>query len=115
MLTATDARNATVHGMLRKPSTKRSDVVKPTSKKPPTISQSHGMTILSLDEQRPLFTLVPNGDPANHRQHDRAAALPSVHGGAADHIPVRLPCIPPMGAGCDGGVRRCVHAVPDLL
>jgi hypothetical protein len=35
----------------RKPSTNRSEVVNPTSNSPPTISHSHGMTFLSLDER----------------------------------------------------------------
>src|SRR5690349_1182795 len=43
MLTATEARKARVHGRFRNPSTNRSDVVKPTSNRPPTISQTQGM------------------------------------------------------------------------
>src|SRR5690348_15414077 len=57
MLTATEARKARVQGRLRKPSTKRSEVVKPTSNNPPTISHSHGMTILSLDQRESRDTL----------------------------------------------------------
>jgi hypothetical protein len=49
MLIATETRNASVHGMFLNPSTKRSEVVNPTSNKPPTISQSQAMNILSLD------------------------------------------------------------------
>src|SRR5580765_7665982 len=51
MLTATEARKASVHGIFRNSSTKRSEVVKPTSKNPPTISQNQGMNFLSLDER----------------------------------------------------------------
>ena len=55
MLTATDARKASVHGRFRKPSTKRSDVVNPTSKKPPMISQTQGMNnVVSAGEALPL-------------------------------------------------------------
>src|SRR5579864_724469 len=57
MLTATEARKMSVHNRLRKPSTNRSEVVKPTSNKPPTISHSQGMTILSLDALRPVVRL----------------------------------------------------------
>jgi hypothetical protein len=46
MLIATDARKAQVHGKLRKPSTKRSDVVNPTSKQPPAMSHIQAMTLL---------------------------------------------------------------------
>ena len=76
MLTATEARKASVHGRLRKPSTNRSEVVKPTSNRPPTISQTQGMNFLSLDARRAFVTLAPHGDKADHRQQDRAAALP---------------------------------------
>jgi hypothetical protein len=47
--------------MLRNPSTKRSDVVNPTSNRPPTISQTHGMTILSLDDAEMRGTVRFNG------------------------------------------------------
>jgi hypothetical protein len=43
MLTATEARKARVQGTLLKPSTKRSEVVNPTSKAPPTISHNQGI------------------------------------------------------------------------
>jgi hypothetical protein len=49
MLTATEARKPSVHGRFLNPSTKRNEVVNPTSKTPPMISQTQGMTILSLD------------------------------------------------------------------
>jgi hypothetical protein len=52
MLIATETRKASVHGTLRKPSTKRSDVVNPTSNSPPTINHNQGMNILSLDARR---------------------------------------------------------------
>src|SRR6185369_5716569 len=87
MLIPTEARKAKVHGKLRKPSTKRREVVKPTSNSPPTISQSQGMNILSLDEWRSLVTLAGHDEAAHHGQHDRAAALHPVHG-----RPVRCDC-----------------------
>src|SRR5437763_3703118 len=90
MLTATEARKASVHGRFLKPSTKRSEVVKPTSKTPPTISQSQGMTLLSLDERRALVTLACHGEAANHRQHDRAAALPRVYGRDDPDLPAGI-------------------------
>src|SRR5260221_11627779 len=43
MLIATETRKTRVQGTLRKPSTKRSEVVNPTSNNPPTISHSHGI------------------------------------------------------------------------
>ena len=43
MLIATETRKAIVHGTFRKPSTKRSDVVKPTSNSPPRISQNQAI------------------------------------------------------------------------
>jgi hypothetical protein len=52
MLTATEARKASVQGTFLNPSTKRSEVVKPTSNKPPTMSQTQGMTFLSLDARK---------------------------------------------------------------
>src|SRR6476469_10285809 len=58
MLTATDARKASVHGILRKPSTNRSEVVNPTSNRPPTISQTQCMNILSLDEIAAVVTFA---------------------------------------------------------
>ena len=61
MLIATETRKASVHGTFRKPSTKRSDVVNPTSNRPPTISQNQGMKNPSLDERRPFVTLPPHG------------------------------------------------------
>src|SRR5437588_12231016 len=84
MLTATEARNASVQGTFRNPSTKRSDVVKPTSNNPPTISHSQGIGILhlSLDEHWRVVTLSLHDEAADHRQQDRAAALPRVHGAA---------------------------------
>jgi hypothetical protein len=61
MLIATETRNASVQGRLRNPSTKRSEVVKPTSKYPPTISQNEAMDILSLDECHPSSNFARNG------------------------------------------------------
>src|SRR4051794_14471862 len=49
MLTATDARKASVQGTFRNPSTNRSEVVNPTSNNPPTINHNQGMKFLSLD------------------------------------------------------------------
>jgi hypothetical protein len=58
MLIATDMRKASVQGRLRKPSTKRSEVVNPTSKKPPMMSQTQGkMNVLSLDDEQASTTL----------------------------------------------------------
>jgi hypothetical protein len=61
MLIATDTRKARVQGRFLKPSTKRKDVVKPTSNKPPTTSQSQGMTFLSLDARELRDRLRGNG------------------------------------------------------
>src|SRR5438477_13129991 len=104
MLTATEARKASVHGRFRKLSTKRREVVNPTSKKPPTISHSQGMTILSLDERRPVVTLADHGEAAHHRQYDRAAAIPRVSGDAGRRVPNRRSCLRSLGARCDGRV-----------
>src|SRR5687768_6928887 len=46
MLIVTDTRKASVQGRLRNVSTWRSEVVKPTSKSPPTISQNHAINRL---------------------------------------------------------------------
>ena len=43
MLMATETRKASVHGRFLKPSTKRSEVVNPTSKNPPIMSQNQAM------------------------------------------------------------------------
>src|SRR5438105_1471412 len=115
MLTATDARNATVQGTLRNPSTKRSEVVNPTSKKPPTISHSQGMDILSLDERRPLVTLTRHDEAAHHRQHDRASALPRIHWDPAARNSGRRLVDGQLVARNDGGFRRCSTGVPHLL
>ena len=73
MLIATDDRKARVQGKFRNPSTKRSEVVKPTSNTPPTISQSQGMKILSLDAPRTSAkSPTRHGEATHHRQHDRA-------------------------------------------
>jgi hypothetical protein len=61
MLMATETRKASVHGRFRNPSTNRSEVVNPTSNKPPTINHSQGMNMLSLDERRALVTLTVHG------------------------------------------------------
>src|SRR3954469_21521889 len=86
MLIATDTRKASVHGALRKPSTNLSEVVNPTSNKPPTISHSQGMKILSLDDRRPFVTLPLHGEHAHHRQQARPAPLPRVPGDATDRL-----------------------------
>src|SRR3712207_1807642 len=52
MLIVTDTRKASVKGRFLKPWTKRSEVVKPTSKKPPTISQNHAISGGLLEVQR---------------------------------------------------------------
>jgi hypothetical protein len=61
MLTATEARKASVQGTFLNPSTKRSEVVKPTSNRPPTISHTQGMKFLSLDARKSRDTLRRNG------------------------------------------------------
>jgi len=43
MLIATETRKVRVQGMFRKPSTKRREVVKTTSKNPPRMSQNQAM------------------------------------------------------------------------
>src|SRR5690348_4268831 len=79
MLIATEIRKASVHGRLRKPSTNRSEVVNPTSKRPPTISQTQGMTFLSLDAGQSRDNLRVHGGEAGHRQLVRTLAIPAVH------------------------------------
>src|SRR5438309_2002018 len=115
MLTATDARKASVHGTFRKPSTKRSEVVKPTSKKPPTISHSQGMKILSLDERRPLVTFPSHGEATHHRQYDRAAALPRVSRGDDRRLSNRRSPFRPVGTRGNGCFRRRRGPVHALL
>ena len=63
MLIATETRNARVHFRSVNLSTKRSDVVKPTSNRPPTMSHSQGMTFLSLDERQAFVTLTVMAKP----------------------------------------------------
>src|SRR3954465_11026855 len=104
MLIATDTRKASVHGRLRKPSTKRSEVVNPTSNSPPTISHNQGMTILSLDASKRCINLRLHGQAAHHRQHDRAAALSGVPRGDAGDVSDRISRFPPLGARRDGRV-----------
>src|SRR3954467_9709725 len=82
MLIATETRKARVHGRLRNPSTNRSEVVNPTSNRPPTISHSHGMTFLSLDDDRTSVTLTSHDETAHHRQQDWPVALSGVRRGA---------------------------------
>src|ERR1041385_6728079 len=98
MLTATEARKASVQGMFLNPSTKRSEGGNPTAKTPPTISQNQGMTILSLDERRPVVTFEIHGEAAHHRQHDRAAAIPRVPDRADRRLPGRIARFPPLVA-----------------
>src|SRR5689334_25407627 len=107
MLIATDIRKASVHGKLRKPSTNRSEVVNPTSKKPPMMSQTQGkMNVLSLDDEQASITVPSHGNPAHHRQQDRAAALPRIHGGVDRHLSDLRQLLPPLGLGRDGSVRH---------
>src|SRR5438270_11239341 len=114
MLTATEARKASVHGTSRNPSTKRSDVVNPISKTPPTISQSQGMNILSLDERRAVVTFPSHGEAAHDRQYDRAAAIPRVPRGDDRSVSDRRACVRTLGSRSDGSVRRGRSPVPDL-
>ena len=53
MLIVTETRKASVHGRLRNPSTKRSEVVKPTSNSPPRISQNQAMFRPRNQRRRP--------------------------------------------------------------
>src|SRR3954453_22139733 len=115
MLTATEARKASVQGTFLKPSTKRSEVVKPTSKKPPTMSQSQGMKILSLDERRALVTLACHGEAVDYRQQNRAAAVPCVPCDARHRVPGRLQPARQLGASGNDRIRRGCDPVPDLL
>src|SRR3954469_19448232 len=98
MLIATETRKASVHGKLRKPSTNRSEVVKPTSNRPPTISQTQGMNFLSLDECRAFVTLPIHGEAADHRQHDCTATLPCIPRGDDRRLSDRRSCVRPLGA-----------------
>src|SRR5262245_37133063 len=77
MLIATDTRKARVQGRFRNPSTKRSEVVNPTSNKPPRISQNQAIAPLSacLDEPIGSYNLAPHGSTADHRQSPRTARL----------------------------------------
>src|SRR4051812_38326838 len=115
MLTATEARKASVHGTFRNPSTKRSEVVKPTSKKPPTISQNQGMKILSLDAGRTFVTFPCHGEAADHRQPDCALALHRIHDGAAGRDSGRCQRNGELAARRDGGLRSRGGTVPDPL
>src|SRR3954451_10844021 len=106
MLMATETRKASVHCRLRKPSTKRSEVVNPTSNKPPTINHSQGMKILSLDDRRLFVTLPPHGQSAHRGQHDRAVALSFVSR-AADRRRLDHPSdLRRLSADGDGRLRR---------
>src|SRR5438552_3536600 len=98
MLIATETRKASVHGRFLNPSTKRSEVVKPTSNRPPIISQTQGMTFLSLDAARSFVTLPPHGQAAHHRQHDCAVALSHLHDRPADRDSGRGPDDPQLVA-----------------
>src|SRR4051794_25489610 len=112
MLTATEARKASVQGRFRKPSTKRSEVVKPTSNKPPTISHSQGMTFLSLDEPQRFVTLSGHDEARHDRQQNRAAALPRVHGDPPRWLSGRNEPAASLGARDDERVRSRRHPVP---
>ena len=104
MLIATETRKASVHGTLRNPSTKRSEVVNPTSNSPPTISHSQGMKILSLDAcvTHSLRSRVM-AKPRDHRQQDRAAALPCCSSRLLIvGFPIATQFAAPLGARRDG-------------
>src|SRR4029079_528247 len=115
MLTATEARKASVQGRFLNPSTKRREVVKPTSNNPPTISQSHGIAILSLDARKSRDNLPPNDEGARHRQHDRTAAIPRVHGRAPHRLSDFRQPASPLGAGGNVGVRRGGDPVSGIM
>src|SRR5436305_11543616 len=106
MLIATDIRKASVHGTFRNPSTKRSEVVKPTSNSPPMISHSQGMNFLSLDERGSFVTLAPHGQTADHRQHACPMAIPFVSRLADRGHSGRQPNLSSLGARRDGVIRR---------
>src|SRR5437762_7129401 len=112
MLTATEARKASVHGRFLKPSTKRSEVVNPTSNRPPTISHNQGMTILSLDDARCFVTFPPHEEAGHHRQQDRASALPAVHDHPARRDPRRRLADPQLVAWDDGRFQYRCHRLP---
>src|SRR6185369_15802486 len=115
MLIATETRNAAVHGPLRKPSTKRSDVVKPTSNIPPTTSHNQGMTFLSLDETGTGANLPRHGGTQDHRQHRRAVALPAVPRGADRWSSLGQQLVAQPRAQPDGRVRHRGDPVPPDL
>src|SRR3954463_8001645 len=106
MLIATETRKASVHFRSLNPSTNRSEVVKPTSNSPPTISHSQGMNFLSLDERGSFVTLAPHGQTADHRQHACALAIPFVSRLADRRHSGRQSNLPSLGARRDGGIRR---------
>src|SRR6478736_7873249 len=105
MLIATEPRKARVHGRFLKPSTNRSEVVKPTSNRPPTISHSHGMTFLSLDGTPTRANLRRNGSTKDHRQHRRAVALPRVPRGVRRRSAARRQPAAQFGIEPDDRVR----------
>src|SRR4051812_6182100 len=115
MLTATEARKASVQGMFLKPSTKRSEVGNPTSNKPPTISKSQGMNILSLDGRAAFVTLQRHGEWLEPRQQACAAALSCVPRHAANWIPRCAEPPASLAARGDERIRSRDHPVPDFL
>src|SRR6185369_2786028 len=93
MLSATETRKASVQGRFLKPSTKRSDVVKPTSNMPPRMRSAHAIS--KRISARPTPALASPHDPID-RQHDCPGALHRLHpaagrGGAGGDVdPWRL-------------------------
>src|SRR4030095_7792901 len=104
MLIVTDTRNAIVQDTLRKPSTNRSAVVKPTSKRPPMISQNQGMNFLSLDDGHCRINLRGHGEATHRRQHDCPWAFPLFSGGRRCRGANSLPLPEDRATDGNGGV-----------
>src|SRR6185503_10180396 len=100
MLIATETRKASVHGRFLNPSTKRSEVVNPTSNSPPTISHIQAMTL-----PRPFVTLACHGEPAHDRQYRWPVALSRLSRRVAGGGATRDGAAAQLGARNDGRLR----------
>jgi hypothetical protein len=76
MLIATETRKAIVHGTFLNPSTKRREVVKPTSKTPPRMSQNQAM--FRLRNQLADCRYCAHGEQRHEYQSYRPVAFPLV-------------------------------------
>ena len=79
MLIATETRKASVHGRFRNPSTKRSEVVKPTSNSAAEDQPEPGHAsspFCTGRAARHCRYVEPHGAQQDHRQPDRAGAVP---------------------------------------